>query len=154
MEKVERKKRKYDKMLLIFTLSLFSLGASQTVAADNLLTERKENQKVGKTTIKKDVEDKQILEKEFSADLIKWHVTVNFGYPLSSEESIKIVDQVDERLRIEQVEINDEKGQSVKANGKLAIRKNKISFELDKKEDSYSYLENKSYKMMILTKIK
>lgn len=110
-------------------------------------------EKIGNTVIEKDIENKQSYTLTSSSEVVKWHITVDFGYPIPENGPIKIVDQVNPDLTIERVEIKDDTGKSVLNDGKLSIKENKVVFEINKKENSYSFLANRSYKMTISTKL-
>ncbi|MDQ4508978.1 isopeptide-forming domain-containing fimbrial protein, partial [Enterococcus sp. C90] len=57
-------------------------------------------------------------------------------------------------LDITDVKITDENGKDVTANGTVTQENNKVTFEMNKKDDSYSYLAGHTYTMTITTKIK
>lgn len=144
------------RLLFISLLSFLSVSSIHKVRAIELDSVNEENQnyeKIGKTTIEKNIENQQAIKVTSLDQLVKWNVIVNFGYPLPKNEGIKIVDQVDEKLTIKKVEVHNQDGQSVVNNGTLSIENNKIIFELKKIDSSYDYLENQSYKMTIFTKI-
>ena len=132
---------------------IYSIQRVRAIGLDSVNEETQGYEKIGKTTIEKDVENKQILKISSPNQVVKWNVRVNFGYPLPENESIQIVDQVDENLTIEKIDIQNQDGESVRTNGRLSVEKNKVVFEIEKKENSYIYLENQSYKMTIFTKI-
>ncbi|MDT1956823.1 isopeptide-forming domain-containing fimbrial protein [Carnobacterium divergens] len=156
-ERSKKEQKSLSKRLLFISLlSFLSVSSIQKVRAIELNSVNEENQnyeKIGKTTIEKNIENQQVIKITDPDQLVKWNVIVNFGYPLPENESIKIVDQLDANLNIEKVEIHNQDGQSVIDNGTLSIENNKLVFDLKKKGGSYDYLENQSYTITIFTKV-
>ncbi|MDN3188176.1 isopeptide-forming domain-containing fimbrial protein, partial [Enterococcus faecalis] len=76
------------------------------------------------------------------------------GNETSTWTQASLVDNVNQLLDIQKVVITDENGKDVTANGTVTQENNKVTFTMNKKDDSYSYLAGHTYTMTITTKIK
>ncbi|WP_314575809.1 isopeptide-forming domain-containing fimbrial protein [Enterococcus gilvus] len=103
--------------------------------------------------IHKDVEDKQHLDLAKRDQAFDWHVKTAFGNTTASWKQASIVDQINPLLTINKVKVVDENGKDVTENGKLTTDKNKIVFNINKKDDSFTYLAGHTYTMTINTVI-
>ncbi|MFU0787365.1 MAG: Fimbrial isopeptide formation D2 domain-containing protein [Enterococcus gilvus] len=103
--------------------------------------------------IHKDVEDKQHLDLTNRDQAFNWHVNAAFGNTTASWTQASIVDQINTVFTINSVKVKDETGKDVTANGTLTTDKNKIVFDINKKDDSFTYLAGHTYTMTINTVI-
>ncbi|WP_071875842.1 isopeptide-forming domain-containing fimbrial protein, partial [Enterococcus gilvus] len=103
--------------------------------------------------IHKDVEDKQHLELTNRDQAFNWHVNAEFGDSAAAWTQASIVDQINPVFTINSVKVADETGKDVTANGTVTTDKNKVVFNLNKKENSFSYLSGHTYTMTINTVI-
>ncbi|WP_221641507.1 isopeptide-forming domain-containing fimbrial protein [Listeria seeligeri] len=104
--------------------------------------------------IHKDVNNKQHEDLTNRDDSFDWHVNTSFGNTTGSWTQASITDSINDLLEIQHVKVVDENGTDVTANGKVNINGNDISFDLAKKDDTYTYLAGHTYTMTITTKIK
>ncbi|EUJ25319.1 isopeptide-forming domain-containing fimbrial protein, partial [Listeria grayi] len=104
--------------------------------------------------IHKDVAGKQHLDLTNRDQAFDWHVQASFGNTTASWKEASITDEINKVFDISDVQVVDETGKDVTANGTLTKADNKIKFELAKKTGSYSYLAGHTYTMTITTKIK
>ncbi|MFC0492080.1 isopeptide-forming domain-containing fimbrial protein, partial [Listeria grayi] len=104
--------------------------------------------------IHKDVAGKQHLDLTNRNQAFDWHVQASFGNTTASWKEASITDEINKVFDISDVQVVDETGKDVTANGTLTKADNKIKFELAKKAGSYSYLAGHTYTMTITTKIK
>ena len=105
-------------------------------------------------TITKDVEGQEHLDLTNRDQEFKWNVKTAFGNETSTWTQASMVDDINKVLDITDVKVTDENGKDVTANGKVAQENNKVTFTMNKKDDSYSYLAGHTYTMTITTKIK
>ncbi|MFB8457324.1 isopeptide-forming domain-containing fimbrial protein [Enterococcus faecalis] len=105
-------------------------------------------------TITKDIEGQEHLDLANRDQEFKWNVKTAFGNETSTWTQASMVDDINKVLDITDVKITDENGKDVTANGKVTQGNNKVTFEMNKKDDSYSYLAGHTYTMTITTKIK
>ncbi|HCT8103999.1 TPA: isopeptide-forming domain-containing fimbrial protein [Enterococcus faecalis] len=105
-------------------------------------------------TITKDIEGQEHLDLTNREDSFDWHVKTAFGNETSTWTQASMVDDINKVLDITDVKITDENGKDVTANGTVTQENNKVTFEMNKKDDSYSYLAGHTYTMTITTKIK
>ncbi|NSW11629.1 isopeptide-forming domain-containing fimbrial protein [Enterococcus faecalis] len=105
-------------------------------------------------TITKDIEGQEHLDLTNRDQAFKWNVKTAFGNETSTWTQASLVDNVNQLLDIQKVVITDENGKDITANGKVTQEKNKVTFEMNKKDDSYTYLAGHTYTMTITTKIK
>ncbi len=105
-------------------------------------------------TITKDIENQEHLDLTNREDSFDWHVKTAFGNETSTWTQASMVDDINKVLDITDVKITDENGKDVTANGTVTQENNKVTFEMNKKDDSYSYLAGHTYTMTITTKIK
>ncbi|ENZ5671111.1 isopeptide-forming domain-containing fimbrial protein, partial [Enterococcus faecalis] len=105
-------------------------------------------------TITKDIENQEHLDLTNREDSFDWHVKTAFGNETSTWTQASMVDDINKVLDITDVKVTDENGKDVKANGTVTQENNKVTFEMNKKDDSYTYLAGHTYTMTITTKIK
>ncbi|NSV00290.1 isopeptide-forming domain-containing fimbrial protein [Enterococcus faecalis] len=105
-------------------------------------------------TITKDIENQEHLDLTNREDSFDWHVKTAFGNETSTWQQASLVDNVNQLLDIQKVVVTDENGKDVTANGTVTQENNKVTFEMNKQADSYSYLAGHTYTMTITTKIK
>ncbi|EGO8153099.1 isopeptide-forming domain-containing fimbrial protein [Enterococcus faecalis] len=105
-------------------------------------------------TITKDIEGQEHLDLTNRDQEFKWNVKTAFGNETSTWTQASLVDNVNQLLDIQKVVITDENGKDVTANGTVTQENNKVTFTMNKKDDSYSYLAGHTYTMTITTKIK
>ncbi|NSV97116.1 isopeptide-forming domain-containing fimbrial protein [Enterococcus faecalis] len=105
-------------------------------------------------TITKDIEGQEHLDLTNRDQAFKWNVKTAFGNETSTWTQASMVDDINKVLDITDVKITDENGKDVTANGTVTQENNKVTFEMNKKDDSYSYLAGHTYTMTITTKIK
>jgi fimbrial isopeptide formation D2 family protein/LPXTG-motif cell wall-anchored protein len=103
--------------------------------------------------IHKDIEEKQHLDLSKRDQAFDWHVNASFGNMTASWEQASIVDQINPLLTIQKVAVVDENGEDVTGNGKVTTEGNKVVFELNKQDDSFTYLAGHTYTMTITTVI-
>ena len=103
--------------------------------------------------IHKDIEEKQHLDLAKRDQAFDWHVNTKFGNTTASWTQASIVDQINPLLTINNVKVKDETGKDVTENGTLTTDKNKIVFDINKKDDGYTYLAGHTYTMTITTVI-
>ncbi|EGO5129248.1 isopeptide-forming domain-containing fimbrial protein [Enterococcus faecalis] len=104
--------------------------------------------------ITKDVEGQDHLDLTNRDQEFKWNVKTAFGNETSTWTQASMVDDINQLLDITDVKVTDETGKDVTANGTVTQENNKVTFEMNKKDDSYSYLAGHTYTMTITTKIK
>ena len=104
--------------------------------------------------ITKDVEGQEHLDLTNRDQAFKWNVKAAFGNETSTWTQASMVDDINKVLDITDVKVTDENGKDVTANGKVTQEDNKVTFTMNKKDDSYSYLAGHTYTMTITTKIK
>ncbi|EGO2735850.1 isopeptide-forming domain-containing fimbrial protein, partial [Enterococcus faecalis] len=104
--------------------------------------------------ITKDVEGQEHLDLTNRDQEFKWNVKAAFGNETSTWTQASMVDEINKVLDITDVKVTDETGKDVTANGKVTQENNKVTFTMNKKDDSYSYLAGHTYTMTITTKIK
>ncbi|MBC1817348.1 isopeptide-forming domain-containing fimbrial protein, partial [Listeria seeligeri] len=104
--------------------------------------------------IHKDVNDKQHEDLTNRDDSFDWHVNASFGNTTSTWTQASITDSINDLLEIQNVTVVDENGTDVTANGTVNIDGNNISFDLAKKDDTFTYLAGHTYTMTVTTKIK
>ncbi|WP_240144327.1 isopeptide-forming domain-containing fimbrial protein, partial [Enterococcus faecalis] len=104
--------------------------------------------------IDKDVEGKEHLDLTNRDDEFNWHVNAAFGNTTASWEQASIKDKINDVFGIVKVTVVDENGKDVTGNGTLSTENNEVVFEINKKDDSYTYLAGHTYTMTITTKIK
>ncbi|MGC3391290.1 hypothetical protein, partial [Enterococcus faecalis] len=75
----------------------------------------------------------------------KWNVKTAFGNETSTWTQASMVVDINKVLDITDVKITDENGKDVTAYGTVTQENNKVTFEKNKKEDSYSYLAGHTY---------
>ncbi|MBC1937921.1 isopeptide-forming domain-containing fimbrial protein [Listeria grandensis] len=83
-----------------------------------------------------------------------WAVNHHFGNGTYNWEAARLHDAVNDALDITAVKVLDTNGADVTQEGKLTIKGNDITFELNKVNGSYAYLANQTYTLQIETKIK
>ena len=105
-------------------------------------------------TITKDVEGQEHLDLTNRDQEFKWNVKAAFGNETSTWTQASMVDDINKVLDIIDVKVTDENGKDVTANGTVTQENNRVTFEMNKKDDSYSYLAGHTYTMTITTKIK
>ncbi|RBR78401.1 isopeptide-forming domain-containing fimbrial protein [Enterococcus faecalis] len=105
-------------------------------------------------TITKDIENQEHLDLTNREDSFDWHVKTAFGNETSTWTQASLVDDINKVLDITDVKVTDENGKDVTANGTVTQENNKVTFEMNKQADSYSYLAGHTYTMTITTKIK
>ena len=105
-------------------------------------------------TITKDIEGQDHLDLTNRDQEFKWNVKTAFGNETSTWTQASMVDDINKVLDITDVKVTDENGKDVTANGTVTQENNKVTFEMNKKDDSYSYLAGHTYTMTITTKIK
>ncbi|MDU3686300.1 MAG: isopeptide-forming domain-containing fimbrial protein, partial [Enterococcus faecalis] len=105
-------------------------------------------------TITKDIEGQDHLDLTNRDQEFKWNVKTAFGNETSTWTQASMVDDINKVLDITDVKITDENGKDVTANGTVTQENNKVTFEMNKQADSYSYLAGHTYTMTITTKIK
>lgn len=89
------------------------------------------------------------LEEQFT-----WKVDYTFGNYTADWESVSFSDQIHELLDIEDVQVVNQDGEDVTANGELDITDNLVTFTLNKQDGSFSYLKGQIYTLIIESKIK
>ena len=105
-------------------------------------------------TITKDIEGQEHLDLTNRDQEFKWNVKTAFGNETSTWTQASMVDDINKVLDITDVKVTDENGKDVTANGTVTQENNKVTFEMNKKDDSYDYLSGHTYTMTITTKIK
>ena len=105
-------------------------------------------------TITKDIEGQEHLDLTNRDQAFKWNIKTAFGNETSTWTQASMVDDINKVLDITDVKITDENGKDVTVNGKVTQGNNKVTFEMNKQADSYSYLAGHTYTMTITTKIK
>ena len=105
-------------------------------------------------TIHKNIEGVQKLILKNNKQKFNWNITVSFGTNTMNWKQASITDSVNNLLDIVKVTVVDENGENVTGNGTLSTENNKVIFEINKKDDSYTYLAGHTYTMIITTKIK
>ena len=85
-----------------------------------------------------------------------WEIDYDFGNYTSHWESVSFSDQIDSLLEIIDVTVIDQNGDDVIDHGELTIdhEENLVTFELATKDDSFAYLQDQTYTMIINSKIK
>lgn len=79
----------------------------------------------------------------------QWLFYVDFGQAPDEMKEIKIMDETDEQLEIIDASITDKNGQDVSSNGNWRIKGKQLEFTLEKKDDSFSYLNQQVYQVTI-----
>ena len=105
-------------------------------------------------TITKDIEGQEHLDLTNRNQAFKWNVKTAFGNETSTWTQASMVDDINKVLDITDVKVTDENGKDVTDNGIVTQENNKVTFTMNKKDDSYSYLAGHTYTMTITTKIK
>ncbi|MFG5465823.1 isopeptide-forming domain-containing fimbrial protein [Enterococcus faecalis] len=105
-------------------------------------------------TIHKNIEGVQKLVLKNNKQKFNWNITVSFGTNTMNWKQASITDSVNNLLDIVEVTVVDENGKDVTGNGTLSTENNKVVFEINKKDASYTYLARHTYTMTITTKIK
>ncbi|MGM0247088.1 hypothetical protein IGL59_000306 [Enterococcus sp. AZ116] len=105
-------------------------------------------------TIHKNIEGVQKLVLKNNKQKFNWNITVSFGTNTMNWKQASITDSVNNLLDIVEVTVVDENGKDVTGNGTLSTENNEVVFEINKKDDSYTYLAGHTYTMTITTKIK
>ncbi|MDU2104388.1 MAG: isopeptide-forming domain-containing fimbrial protein [Enterococcus faecalis] len=100
-------------------------------------------------TITKDIEGQEHLDLTNRDQEFKWNVKTAFGNETSTWTQASMVDDINKVL-----DITDENGKDVTANGTVTQENNKVTFEMNKQADSYDYLSGHTYTLTITTKIK
>ncbi|MBM9830556.1 isopeptide-forming domain-containing fimbrial protein [Enterococcus faecalis] len=104
--------------------------------------------------ITKDVEGQDHLDLTNRDQAFKWSVKAAFGNETADWTQASLVDDINKVLDIADVKVTDENGKDVTTNGTVTQENNKVTFAMNKQEDSYSYLAGHTYTMTITTKIK
>ncbi|MBC1921513.1 SpaA isopeptide-forming pilin-related protein [Listeria grayi] len=128
----------------------FQVKANST----KLLQLTAKNTKADPPVITKNIDGKSHVTLKNRNQSFNWNIHATFGNATSSWEVASIQDKVNKVLDIEKVTIVDENGHNVKANGRLDIKNNVVTFAISKKNGSFAYLSGHSYTMTITTKIK
>ncbi len=105
-------------------------------------------------TIHKNIEGVQKLVLKNNKQKFNWNITVSFGTNTMNWKQASITDSVNNLLDIVEVTVVDENGKDMTGNGTLSTENNEVVFEINKKDDSYTYLAGHTYTMTITTKIK
>lgn len=105
--------------------------------------------------VEKTVNDsKDSVELIDQEEVFTWKVEYDFGNYTGNWESVEFSDQIHELLDIESVQVIDQDGQDVAGNGELEITDNLVKFTLNKQSDSFAYLKDQIYTLIIESKIK
>ncbi len=104
--------------------------------------------------ITKDVEGKQNLDLNNRNDAFNWNIHASFGNTTATWKQAAITDKINALLEIKSVKVVDEKGTDVTANGNVTIENNQLTFTINQKEGSYTYLAGHTYTMTVQTTIK
>ncbi|MFC0493359.1 SpaA isopeptide-forming pilin-related protein [Listeria grayi] len=121
--------------------------------SSKLLQVTAKNTKADPPVITKNIDGKSHITLKNRNQSFNWNIHAAFGNATSSWEVASIQDKVNKVLDIEKVTIVDENGHNVKANGRLDIKNNVVTFAISKKNGSFAYLSGHSYTMTITTKI-
>lgn len=104
--------------------------------------------------IEKTVNEKQHVDLVTREETVDWRIQTTFGNQTASWEQAVIIDEINPLLEIKKIVLTNESGTSVISNGTLDIVDNKITFNINKKENQLSYLSNQTYTMIVTTAIK
>lgn len=83
-----------------------------------------------------------------------WEIDYNFGNYTNNWDSVLLSDPIHELLDIGNVQVIDQNGEDVSENGVIDITDNLVTFTLDKKNDSFAYLKDQTYTLVIESFIK
>ncbi len=104
--------------------------------------------------IHKDIEKQEHLDLTNRDDAFDWNIHTAFGNQTASWNQAIITDQINNLLAIKNIQIVDENGNDVTANGTITEENNLITFTMHKKDDSFAYLAGHTYTMTVTTEIK
>lgn len=106
-------------------------------------------------TVEKTVNDqKETLELGNREENFTWKIDYAFGNYTGNWESVVLQDQIHELLEITDVKIIDQNNEDVTSYGELVINNNLVTFTLNKMEDSFTYLKDQTYTLVIESKIR
>ncbi|CAM4158756.1 adhesive domain-containing protein [Lederbergia lenta] len=106
-------------------------------------------------TVDKTINDqKETVELANRNEHFTWKVAYDFGNYTTNWQSVVLSDQIHELLDIESVQVIDQDGQDVTANGELDQTDNLVKFTLNQKNGSFAYLKDQTYTLVIDSKIK
>lgn len=83
-----------------------------------------------------------------------WEIDYTFGNYTNNWDSVLLSDLIHELLDIGNVQVIDQNGEDVSENGVIDITDNLVTFTLDKKNDSFAYLKDQTYTLIIESFIK
>jgi len=105
--------------------------------------------------VKKTVNDEgESAELTYLDEQIIWKVDFNFGNYTTDWESVVLRDELNELIDINFVKVENQDGEDVIANGNLDITDNIVTFTLNKQNDSFAYLRDQTYTLIIDSNIK
>lgn len=106
--------------------------------------------------VEKTVNNQQeTVELENQEERFTWEVAYDFGNYTADWDSVVLSDQIHELLDIEGVHVIDQDGENVTVNGDLVITEdNLVTFTLNKQNDSFAYLKEQTYTLIIESFIK
>lgn len=93
----------------------------------------------------------ELIDRE---EVFTWKVEYDFGNYTGNWESVVLSDQIHELLDIKGVQVIDQDGLDVTANGVLDITDNLVKFTLNKQSNSFTYLKDQTYTLIIDSTIK
>lgn len=102
-------------------------------------------------TVNDSKETTELIDRE---ERFTWKVEYDFGNYTGNWESVVFRDEIHELLDIEAVQVLDQNGQDVSANGELDITNNVVTFTLNKQDESFAYLTGQTYTLVIESKMK
>lgn len=82
-----------------------------------------------------------------------WHVNYHFGNDVANVETIILQDALENILKVEQVRLVNANGEEIQVIPEIDEKSKKIKIELPKREGSYEYLIDQTYKMHITSRL-
>lgn len=104
--------------------------------------------------IEKKVNEQEHVDLATRKETVDWRIQTTFGNQTASWKQAAIIDSINPLLEIKKIVLTDESGTSVIDNGTLDVVDNKITFNINKKGNNFSYLSNQTYVMTVTTAIK
>ncbi|NWO15098.1 adhesive domain-containing protein [Virgibacillus sp.] len=113
------------------------------------------NYEIEEPTVEKTVNEQKDPYELLNRDVVfTWEVAYAFGNYTGDWETVTLSDDINDVLEIGDVKVIDQNGSDVTASGEVTIENNVVTFDINKKDGSFSYLKNQTYTLLIESKIK
>ncbi|OQR55903.1 isopeptide-forming domain-containing fimbrial protein [Bacillus sp. CDB3] len=113
----------------------------------------KEESKVSKTVSDKDEKNVEKATLKVRNEEFTWNVNYKFGNDVAGLGKVVLQDDVEDILDILEVKLVNAKGEVVEVKPQIDEKTKKVTVELPKKDEGYSYLAGQTYTLYIKSKI-